>query len=43
MRSYGRSDHLAVDAGDVTLTFAELDERANQLARHLLAARRAAR
>ena len=30
--------HLAVDAGDVTLTFAELDGRANQLARHLLAA-----
>ncbi len=37
MRSYGRAGHLAVDAGDVTLTFPELDERANQLARHLLA------
>ena len=37
MRSYGRADHLAVDAGDVTLTYGELDARANQLARHLLA------
>ena len=41
MRAYGRVDHLAVDAGDVTLTFGELDARANQLARHLL--RRGAR
>ncbi len=38
MRTYGRADHLAVDAGEVTLTFGELEERANQLARHLLAA-----
>ena len=27
---------LAVDAGEVVLTYTELDERANQLARHLL-------
>ena len=38
MRSYGRSDHLAVDTGDTVLTFGELDERANQLARHLMLA-----
>ena len=37
MRSYGRTDHLAVDAGDVTLTFGRARQRANQLARHLLA------
>ncbi|MEN3269802.1 AMP-binding protein, partial [Pseudonocardia sp.] len=37
MRSAGHLDHLAVDAGDVTLTFAELEGCANQLARHLLA------
>jgi non-ribosomal peptide synthetase-like protein len=30
-------DHLAVDAPGTTLTFAELDGRANRLARHLLA------
>ncbi|HVH22352.1 MAG TPA: Pls/PosA family non-ribosomal peptide synthetase, partial [Pseudonocardia sp.] len=36
MREYGRTDHLAVDAGDVKLTYGELDARANQLARHLL-------
>ena len=35
MRNYGRTEHLAVDAGDVTLTFGELDNRANQLARQL--------
>ncbi len=37
MSTYGRADHLAVDAGDVRLTFGQLDERANQLARQLLA------
>jgi non-ribosomal peptide synthetase-like protein len=31
----GRADHLAVDAGHVRLTYAELDARANQLARFL--------
>ncbi len=34
---YGRAGHLAVDAGDVTLTFEQLDARANQLARYLIA------
>ena len=37
MRAYGRAGHLAVDAGDVALTYSELDERANRLARQLLA------
>ncbi|MEN3263344.1 AMP-binding protein, partial [Pseudonocardia sp.] len=37
MRAYGRAGHLAVDAGDIRLTFPELDERANQYARFLLA------
>ena len=37
MRRTGRGDHLAVAAGDVGLTYDELDARANQLARHLLA------
>ncbi|WP_344016878.1 hypothetical protein, partial [Pseudonocardia xinjiangensis] len=31
MRTYGRAGHLAVDAGETTLTFTELDERANRL------------
>jgi non-ribosomal peptide synthetase-like protein len=31
-----RGDHLAVDAGDVTLTYDQLDARANQLARYLV-------
>jgi non-ribosomal peptide synthetase-like protein len=35
--TYGRAGHLAVDAGDVQLTYPELDARANQLARQLLA------
>ncbi|MFI0486677.1 Pls/PosA family non-ribosomal peptide synthetase [Actinomadura sp. 9N215] len=33
----GRGEHLAVDTGDLVLTYGELDERANRLARHLLA------
>ncbi|GHJ49658.1 peptide synthetase [Catellatospora sp. TT07R-123] len=37
LRRYGRGDQLAVDAGDVRLTYDELDVRANRLARHLLA------
>lgn len=32
----GLADHLAVDADDAVLTYADLDRRANQLARHLL-------
>ncbi|MGW2600351.1 Pls/PosA family non-ribosomal peptide synthetase [Streptomyces klenkii] len=36
LRARGREDRLAVDAGDVTLTYAQLDARANQLARFLL-------
>ena len=36
LRRQGQADHLAVDAGDVTLTYAELDARANQLARFLV-------
>ncbi|SNR96206.1 non-ribosomal peptide synthetase terminal domain of unknown function [Blastococcus mobilis] len=37
LRNDGRSGQLAVDAGDVVLTYDELDSRANQLARYLLA------
>ncbi|MFF7727431.1 Pls/PosA family non-ribosomal peptide synthetase [Streptomyces sp. NPDC008001] len=37
LRAQGREGRLAVDAGEVTLTYAQLDERANQLARFLLA------
>ncbi|MGN7250506.1 Pls/PosA family non-ribosomal peptide synthetase [Arthrobacter sp. SAFR-014] len=34
----GRADQLAVDAEDVVFTYEDLDRRANQLARYLLAA-----
>ncbi|MGH3934118.1 MAG: AMP-binding protein, partial [Pseudonocardiaceae bacterium] len=37
IQTYGRAEALAVDAGDVTLTFDQLDAKANQLARYLLA------
>ncbi|WP_328608261.1 amino acid adenylation domain-containing protein [Amycolatopsis sp. NBC_00345] len=36
LAAQGRSGHLAVDAGKEQLTYADLDARANQLARHLL-------
>ena len=36
LREQGQADRLAVDAGDVTLTYAELDARANRLARFLV-------
>ncbi|MBT2550808.1 Pls/PosA family non-ribosomal peptide synthetase [Arthrobacter sp. ISL-65] len=36
LAAQGRADHLAVDAEDTTLTYLELDQQANQLARHLL-------
>ena len=36
LQQHGQADHLAADAGDVTLTYAELDARANQLARFLI-------
>ncbi|AXJ11304.1 Pls/PosA family non-ribosomal peptide synthetase [Arthrobacter sp. PM3] len=36
LREQGLADQVAVDAGDIVLTYAQLDERANQLARHLL-------
>ncbi|MCW2131474.1 Pls/PosA family non-ribosomal peptide synthetase [Arthrobacter sp. VKM Ac-2550] len=37
LRRDGRSGQLAVDSGDSTLTYDQLDAQANQLARHLLA------
>jgi amino acid adenylation domain-containing protein len=37
MRSFAEPTHLAVDARAVTFTYPELDERANRLARYLLA------
>ena len=43
LRRQGRDSHLAVDALDGTLSYAELDARANQLARFLVRPRRAAR
>ena len=36
LRQEGQADHLAVDAGDVTLTYADVDALANQLARFLV-------
>jgi non-ribosomal peptide synthetase-like protein len=36
LRRRGQGGHLAVDAGEVTLTYAQLDARANQLARFLV-------
>lgn len=36
LRLAGQGDHLAVDAGDLVLTYDQLDGRANQLARYLL-------
>ena len=36
LRQHGQPDHLAADAGDITLTYGELDARANQLARFLV-------
>jgi non-ribosomal peptide synthetase component F len=37
LRQQGRGDHLAVDAGESVLSYDQLDARANQLARFLLA------
>ena len=36
LREQGMEDQVAVDSGDIVLTYLQLDERANQLARHLL-------
>ncbi|PVZ57449.1 Pls/PosA family non-ribosomal peptide synthetase [Arthrobacter sp. H-02-3] len=36
LREQGLEDQVAVDSGDIVLTYLQLDERANQLARHLL-------
>jgi non-ribosomal peptide synthetase-like protein len=36
LRASGQSDHLAVSTGGADLTFDELDQRANQVARYLL-------
>ncbi|MEU8001477.1 Pls/PosA family non-ribosomal peptide synthetase [Catellatospora sp. NPDC049111] len=36
LRRYGRGEQLAVDTGEETLTYEQLDARANQLARHLI-------
>ena len=37
LRESGRGSHLAVDSGELTLTYDQLDGRANQLARYLIA------
>ncbi|WP_427173087.1 Pls/PosA family non-ribosomal peptide synthetase [Arthrobacter sp. 92] len=37
LRAEGEAGHIAVDAGDRVLTYDQLDARANQLARHLVA------
>ena len=36
LRQHGQAGRLAADAGDITLTYRELDARANQLARFLV-------
>src|SRR6202012_5942266 len=35
LAAHDRAGHLAVDSGDVQLTYGQLDARANQLARYL--------
>ena len=37
LEAEGEQDHLAIDTGEVTLTFRDLDDRANQVARYLAA------